>query len=151
MKSGTTEEDPGDGKIVFNNSDATLSNKLYMDSSSNVGNLTIDNFMTTLDSVTSNVKGFARLSLKNSNSTFILFQISDVVDNTGWWTVDVTLQSNSVGVQFNNDDDLVISLLTNSSKGDKGQKGDKYTRIYRIQGFTGFQGFTGYGAQDLLV
>ena len=86
-----------------------------MDSSSNVGNLTIDNFMTTLDSVTSNVKGFARLSLKNSNSTFI-FQISDVVDNTGWWTVDVTLQSNSVGVQFNNDDDLVISLLTNSSK-----------------------------------
>ena len=61
MKSGTTEEDPGDGKIVFNNSDSTLSNKLYMDSSSNVGNLTIDNFMTTLDSVTSNVKGFARL------------------------------------------------------------------------------------------
>ena len=49
------------------------STKLYIDVSSNTGDL-IESFMTTIDSVDSNIKGFVRLSKKNSSSNYLSFK-----------------------------------------------------------------------------
>ena len=41
--------------------------------------------MFTLDSVTSNIKGFLRLSRENDNSAYLLFNVNDVTSKNGWW------------------------------------------------------------------
>ena len=76
-----------EGKIKFNDSTQNSTQEFYIDSSANLNDLNIDSFLTTLDSVTSNVKGFVRISKQGSSSNYIQFQISDVVDNGGWWWV----------------------------------------------------------------
>ena len=143
-----TNSDPGEGKIRFNNTILNQTTKFYIDSSANLNDLNIDNFLTTLDSVTSNIKGFVRVSKQSSSADYIQFQISDVVDNDGWWSADVSVQESSSANPFNDGDDLVTSFLTNGSRGDKGERGFTGFQGYTgYQGFTGFQGFTGRGYQ----
>ena len=117
-----TNSDPGEGKIRFNNSTINLSTKFYIDSSANLNDLNIDNFLTTLDSVTSNIKGFVRVSKQSSSADYIQFQISDVVDNDGWWSADISVQESSSANPFSDGDDLITSFLTNGSRGDKGEE-----------------------------
>ena len=145
LKSGTVEEDPGEGKIVF--SDTTLKNsiKIFIDSSANVGNENIDSFFQTLENVSSGIKGHIRISLKTDITTFLLFQVNDVTNNTSWWTMNITHQSGSSNSPFIDNDNLVVSIVTNGGKGDKGYQG--FTGFQGFQGYTGFQGYQGRGFQ----
>ena len=69
--------------------------------------------MSTIDSVTSDVKGFVKLSKKTDSSKFIIFQITDIVDNTGWYTLNISHQSSSSTSPFSTDnDDILLSFLT---------------------------------------
>ena len=119
------------GKLWFNNTNQKSATTLHLDSVDNDSS-SINSFMTTLDSVTSNVKGFVRISKKNDNTSFIMFQRDDVTNKTGWWSVDVTQTNYSSEIPFSSGNEVVVSFLTNGSKGDKGDRG-----------FTGFL-FTGY-------
>ena len=102
--------------------------KIYLDSTDKNSQNT-DTFMTTLDSVSSNVKGFVRISKKSDSTTFLLCQISDLTDGTGWWTINISNQSGSSNIPFTNGDTISVSFLTNGNKGEQGP-----------QGPTGFQG-----------
>ena len=73
----------------------------------------IDSFMQTIDSVTSLIKGYARISNRLDSSQFLLFQISDLTDNTGWWTIDITNQAFSAVSPFTNNEDIIISFANN--------------------------------------
>ena len=56
-----------------------------MDSSANLNNLNIDSFLTTLDSIQSNIKGFVGKDLEIKRiikATYLLFNINDVTNNT---------------------------------------------------------------------
>ena len=64
-----------------------------------------------------------RISRFTDNSSFLLFNINDVTDNSGWWEIDVTLQLSSSNNPFGNNNDLLVSFVTNGSKGDKGERG----------------------------
>ena len=94
--------------------------------------------MVTLSSVTSNIKGFVKLSKKSDTNKFIIFQITDTTNNTDWWKLTVSHQSSSETNPFSDTDDIFLSFLTNGSKGDQGEQG-----LQGVQGYTGFQGFTG--------
>ena len=63
----------------------------------------IDSFLTTIYSVTSTIKGFVRISKKFDTGKFILFQISDISDNSSldtYWTVNITNQASSEQLHF---------------------------------------------------
>ena len=130
---------------------------MYIDSSSNdsiVKNL--DSFLTTLDSIDSDIKGFIKLT-DSTSLKFVLFQISDVTNRTNWWKVDLTLQNHSpLFPEFDNEENIKVSIVTNGTRGDRGPQGYQgYTRFqdFRVtpvfQGFTGAQGYTGF--QELEV
>ena len=71
---------------------------------------------------------------KNDSTAFILYQITDVTDNTGWYTLSIAHQSSSDTTPFNTTgQDILLSFLTNGRKGARG-----------FQGYTGFHGFHGY-------
>ena len=114
-----TEEDPGNRKVRFNNTILNSSTKIYIDSASNVGG-SIDSFLQTLENITSSIKGFARFSRKTDNTAFLLFQINDVTDKSGWWILDTTIQTSSSNSPFGNNNEVMVSFLTNGNKGDQG-------------------------------
>ena len=68
---------------------------MYIDNTSNISGTTISTFMQTISSVTSNIKGFVKLSKKTDSTKFIVFQITEITDNTGWFTISITHQSSS--------------------------------------------------------
>ena len=71
------------------------STKLYINETSNVTGVTIETFMQTISSVTSDVKGFVKLSKKSNTSNFLIFQITSITDNTDWYELSVSHQSSS--------------------------------------------------------
>ena len=91
--------------------------KIYLDSFDK-NNENTDTFMTTLDSVTSNVKGFVRISKKSDGTTFLLCQISDLTDGNGWWTINISNQSGSSNIPFTNGDIISCLLYTSPSPRD---------------------------------
>ena len=95
-----TTLESGTGIFKLNNAYLNTSTKLYIDiSSNNKSQKIITSTMSTIDSVTSDVKGFVKLSKKTDSSKFIIFQITDIVDNTGWYTY-ISHQSSSSIVPF---------------------------------------------------
>ena len=99
--------------------------------------------MSTLDSATSSIKGYVRLSAGGNN---VVYQITDLTNNSGWWSIDITYTTSSASFQLWDDDaNIEVSFITNGDKGSKGEMGYQgYTGYTGFQGFTGFQGYTGY-------
>ena len=84
--STTSSGDPGTSQIIFDNSTVTSSTNMYIDNTSNVDSATIDSFVATITSVTSDVKGFVKIYKKSDNTKFVTFQITSITDNTGWFS-----------------------------------------------------------------
>jgi len=83
-------------------------------------------FLETIDSIDSNIKGFVRITEKHDSTKFLMFSISDLVDNTstnGSWKITVTNVGYSATDVFSNDDNILVSWATSGKKGQKGEKG----------------------------
>ena len=110
---------------------------MYIDATDDNGS-SINTFMTSIDAVTSAIKGHVRVSSKTNANTFLLFAISDLTNNTGWWTIDISIEASSASSPFSNSDDVVVSFVTTGDRGDKGDTGTQGT-----SGDTGAQGTSG--------
>jgi len=135
--SGTTAADPGTGEVALNNTTQNTATEMYIDATDDNGS-SINTFMTSIDAVTSAVKGHVRVSSKTDANTFLLFAISDLTNNTGWWTIDINNEASSAASPFSNTDDVVVSFVTTGDRGDKGDTGTQGT-----SGDTGAQGTSG--------
>jgi hypothetical protein len=133
----TTASDPGQGKVRLNSATENAATAIYIDSLNDQAT-DISTFLNTIDSVTSLIKGYIRIANRLDASQFLLFQISDLTNNTGWWTLAVTNQASSATSPFTNLEDIIISFVTT---GDKGQTGA--TGVIGVSGATGLTGPTG--------
>lgn len=90
--SGTTPVDPGSGQIRWNNATQNTATQLYVDDLTEDG-IDISLFIPNL------VAGSTLLlQARNDATRFQLFQATSApVDNTGWWTIPVTIVSSSGG------------------------------------------------------
>ena len=133
--------DPGQGKIKLNNATQYLSTQIYLDNLDDSGT-NFDNFLNTFDSVTSAIKGHIRISKKTDPLIFILFQINDLTNNTGWWIINISNAVYSTQNPFINLDDILISFVANGDIGTQGSVGD-----IGPQGSAGGGGGGGTGTQ----
>jgi hypothetical protein len=137
--SSTTASDPGTGKIRFNNATLSSASSMYIDATDDFAT-NIANYLATIDDSTSTIKGHFKISRKGLESTFALFTINTLTDNTGWYTVSCSYVSGAG--TFSNNDDIVITFARTGDKGDTGAQG--------VQGTVGAQGATGSaGAQGI--
>jgi len=125
----TTAGDPGRGNIRLNNSTQTSAITSYLSVLDDSGN-DIKAFLETIDSVTSTIKGYMRISYRLDSTQFILFQITDLTANPGvanptHYSITISEQSSSASSPFKDEEDIIISFITNGNQGDKGDKGDK--------------------------
>jgi hypothetical protein len=141
-----TPSDPGTGIVQLNNSTQNASTTMYIDVTDDNGT-SIQSFLESIEAVTSAVKGHVRLANRTDATQFLLFSISDLTDNTGWWTLDIGNQASSETNPFSNNEDIIVSFATVGDRGEKGQKGDDGTQgtqgITGAQGTDGLQGITG--------
>ena len=79
----------------------------------------------TIQSVTSDVKGFLRVTNKRDSLQFLLFNITDTSSNSGFWRLSIDNLASNEDSPFSNNENILISFVTNGKKGQKGQKGDK--------------------------
>ena len=82
----------------------------------------IDTFLTSMDAVTSAIKGHVRVSNAADSNEFLLFAVSDLTNNTNWWTLDIINEAFSTASPFINNEDILVSFVTTGDRGDKGQK-----------------------------
>ena len=130
----TAATDPSATYLRLNDVSQNVATELYIDSL-DISGSSIDMFMMSIDSVSSVIKGYVRLTNKFDSTQFLLFQITDLTNNGGWWTIDVTNQAFSDISPFTNNEDILASFVTSGNKGDIGATGP--------QGATGLQGVTG--------
>ena len=136
----TVAIDPGQPYLRLNDASQNASNELYIDSVDACNNI-IDPFMVVIQNVTSTVKGFVRISKASDPADFLFFSISDLSNNTGWWTLDVTNLAGSAISPFLDTDELLVSFVTSGNKGDQGAQGA--TGATGLQGAQGNIGATG--------
>ena len=124
---GTTiiDSDPGNGKIIMNNSSVSSTTQIYIDDvEGGSTNTNIETFLRTIDDSNSTVRGHLRVTDKFNGNKFVLFSITgSSVEASGYHKINVTHVTGDVAGSgnFANNDDLV---LTFARTGDKGQKGE---------------------------
>ena len=117
-KTSVTEQDPEPEKIQLSNTYFPNADYIYIDSNSNdTVSKIIDEFMESVRLNESNTKGFVKL-IDKTDEKYILYQISKATNNTGWWKLDVTLQSqSSILPTFDDDEQIKVNVIMNGSRG----------------------------------
>ena len=140
----TATSDPGVGYAKINNSNGSSATLLLMDDRDD--NFTdIQPYLRTINDSTSTIKGHVKITEKQTPANFQLYTISGVTEASGYFAIDVSYVSGSVGGTFANDEDITITFARTGDIGDSGAPGP--AGIQGLQGTQGIQGFTGAGTQ----
>lgn len=134
-----TATDPGNSNIKYNNSDQANATLIYINENANPGARDISDLLNAFDSLTNPVKASIKITKVSDTSVFALWDITNITDNTGWFTFNVT----SIGQSgaFVDADDVIISFVESGAQGIQGPQGTQ--GLQGVQGFVGFQGVQG--------
>lgn len=126
-----TGSDPGDGYIKFNNASIDFATKIYVDDEdSNAINL--EDFFRSIDSSPSSVKSYIKIFDVNDVSQFLIFSVTNLTEQTGYFELDCTsigvgslvlLNDDPVGITFERSGDIGPTGPTGPSGGPTGPLG----------------------------
>lgn len=110
FNTSTSSSNPGSGKVSFNSATQNTSTEIYVNIFDKYTS-NISSILQTLLSVANTIqKGTITISKLYNPQYNLTFSISDLADNTGWWTLTVSILSFSATSPFSLDDDIIISL-----------------------------------------
>lgn len=128
-----TDDDPGNGRVKFNDQTLPDATSLYVDDR-DINGVDLQSFLRTIDDSTSPLKGHFRIGVANSPSTYAIFTITAITEEDGYFKIDCA----HVDGAFRFDDQAEL-ILTFARTGDIGPTGS-----------TGPQGATGPGFAGLI-
>ena len=142
FESNTTNANPGAGDLRLDNSTQNAATGIYICDTDEDGT-DIASYLQTIDDSTSTIKGHVKITNKLDSSQFLLFTISSLTDNTGYFDITVSPVDSSATSPFSANEDILITFARTGDKGDTGSTGAQ-----GATGSTGSQGATGStGAQ----
>ena len=142
FESNTTNANPGSGDLRLDNSTQNAATGIYICDTDEDGT-DIASYLQTIDDSTSTIKGHVKITNKLDSSQFLLFTISSLTDNTGYFDITVSPVDSSATSPFSANEDILITFARTGDKGDTGAQG-----AAGAQGATGSSGGTGStGAQ----
>jgi len=146
FNSSTVNADPTIGKLAFNDSDLSSSTELYINDE-NVNGVDIQDFLRTVADSTSVIKGYFRLTSRESSSNFAIFTITSSTEEDGYFSITSTRIDGTTS--FNNDENLLISFTRTGDAGATGPAGATgLTGPAGATGLTGNDGATGLTGND---
>ena len=100
--------------------------------------------MRTIDDSTSTIKGHVKVSNLTDPSQFVLFTISSLTENTGYFDITVSAVDSSATSPFSNGEDVAVTFARTGDKGDTGPTGPIGPQGPQgVQGIQGLQGLQG--------
>ena len=138
FEANTNDAQPGAGDLRLDNSTQNAATGIYIDDTDADGS-NIADFLQTIDDSTSTIKGHVKISNKLDAGQFILFTISSLTDNTGYFDITVSPVDSSATNPFSADEDIIVTFARTGDRGDAGAQGN--------QGHQGVQGADGNGVQ----
>jgi hypothetical protein len=136
----TTNSDPGQGNLKFNNADLTLATEMYIDDLDS-GSVDIQSFLRAIDESSSAIKGNFRISKTSNVDEYVFYAINDIVENTGYFTISCAHITDTISA-LTNSTSLVATFARTGDKGDAGPPGAQGS-----VGAQGVQGIIGVGVQ----
>ena len=130
--------DPGVGTLKFNNATLSSATTLFIDDRDDAF-VDIQPFLRTVDDSTSPIKGHFKVSEKTTPANFVIFTISSLTEEAGYFSIDSAYVSGSVS-NFTDAEDIIITFARTGDVGPLGPQG--------VQGFTGIQGGPGLQGND---
>ena len=116
---------------------------IYIDDQDNESS-DIQSFMRTIDDSTSTIKGHVKISNKLDPGQFIIFTISSLTENTGYFDITVSAIDSSATSPFSDDEEIIVTFARTGDAGDTGPQGPTgSTGSQGPTGSTGSQGPTG--------
>ena len=143
FEANTTDANPGSGDIRLDNSTQNAATGIYICDTDENGN-DISSYLQTIDDSTSTIKGHVKISNKTDPSQFLLFTISSLTDNSGYFDITVSPVDSSATNPFSADEDIIITFARTGDKGEAGSQGTQ-----GVQGLQGIQGVGSQGTQGL--
>lgn len=131
FKTATAEADPGSGFFRMNNSTPASVTSLFVSSVTD-GGLNLDNFLADL-----RVGEEIVVQQGDDPSKVIAFEITSTTDNTGWWSIGVTVLD-AIGTLFGNNRVCAFVFHTGDAGGDVNGPGSAVdTNLAAFNGTTG--------------
>ena len=130
FESNTTNANPGAGDIRLDNSTQNAATGIYICDTDESGN-DISSYLQTIDDSTSTIKGHVKISNKTDPSQFVLFTISSLSDESGYFDITVSPVDSSTANPFSANEDIIITFARTGDQRTQGTQG--------IQGITGVQ------------
>ena len=151
FEANTTDANPGAGDLRLDNSTQNAATGIYICDTDEDGT-DIASYLQTIDDSTSTIKGHVKITNKLDSSQFLLFTISSLTDNTGYFDITVSPVDSSATSPFSANEDILITFARTGDKGDTGAQGAAGSSgsagAQGATGATGAQGATGpTGAQ----
>lgn len=120
---GTSDADPGAGRLRADNADLTAATTLFIDDAE-LGGTDVAAQVATWDDSTSTVKGTITIRGKADPTDFVTYSLSALTDAAGYTKLTVAHVAGSATAPFADDDEVYISFVAKGDKGDTGQDGD---------------------------
>jgi hypothetical protein len=137
----TTAQDPGTGKVAFNDGDLTAANEMYIDVNDAAG-VNLTSFLRTIDDSTSPLKGHFRIGLRDNPTTYAIFTITSLSEDSGYFTVTCAFVDGTI--RFDNQATVILTFARTGDIGPLGATGPRGAT--GPIGATGPDGATGAGA-----
>ena len=119
----TALSDPGTGTVKINNANLTAGTILSIDDEDANGT-DIQQFLRTIDDSSSAIKGHFRMANKLNADDFVMYTISAISEETGYFEVTVSYVDGSA-TSFTNGEELIMTFARTGDKGDTGFTGSK--------------------------
>lgn len=110
FSTSTTEANPGSGRLRYDNATPASVTKLFINDTTNAG-FDISNIFNTILSVGDKMY----IQQADTGANFLIVTISGITDNTGWFTLDVTIDASGSLPQNNRDIGVVIFTASGSA------------------------------------
>ena len=115
FEANTTNANPGAGDLRLDNSTQNAATGIYICDTDEDGT-DIASYLQTIDDSTSTIKGHVKITNKLDSSQFILFTISSLTDNTGYFDITVSPVDSSATSPFSANEDILITFARTGDK-----------------------------------
>jgi hypothetical protein len=140
--------DPGAGRFAADAANLQFASVLYIDDADSAS-VDIQSYLRTTDDPAGNVKGHIRLSPAGTPNQYVLYSISAVTEETGFFEIGVVWEAGN-RTSFTNQTDLIVSFERVGAIGTQGAQGITGAGVQGLIGLQGIQGMQGVqGLQGL--
>jgi len=128
FSSSASEVDPGSGKLGLSSTPQSSSIALRVNLTSSAG-VDMTSLLNDFGASTSSVPGTVRLQKVGDTTKWLVFNVTSVVDYTGYKRINVTFRGGSSASPFVAGDALILSFQRTGDKGDQGVAGNSSNLI----------------------